>query len=149
MNPELSRLVWSLFGRKPRRQVFSCWDSFIKAMVISVIQFCFAFFLLIILKFKTLRVHIIWTSWAHVYSVKDIQVLPVPISVPSTLICRKEAWTPGPGPCVQRSVLPSWFDIRVWLHYDEAKDLTFCHQQGKVRSQNLDETCLKRRYHTG
>ena len=28
--------------------------SHVKAMVISVIQFCFAFFLLIILKFKTL-----------------------------------------------------------------------------------------------
>ena len=33
---------------------FSHVDSFIKAMVISVIQFCFAFFLLIILKFKTI-----------------------------------------------------------------------------------------------
>ena len=69
-------------------------------MVISVIQFSFAFFLLIILKFKTLWIHIIWTSWAHVYSVKDIQILPIPISpksfsVPSTVICRKEAWTPG------------------------------------------------------
>ena len=57
---------------------------------------------------------------------------------------------PEPGPCVQRSVLPSWFDIRAWLHYDEAKDLTFYHQQGsrqgKLRSQNLDEACLKRRY---
>ena len=28
-------------------------------------------------------------------------------------------------------MLPSWFDIRVWLHCHEAKDLTFCHQQGK------------------
>ena len=39
----------------------------------------FCFFLLIILKFKKLRIHIMRTSWAHVYSVKDIQVLPVPI----------------------------------------------------------------------
>ena len=45
------------------------------------------------------------------------------------------------------------FDIRPRLHYNEANDLTFAQfvtnkgsRQGKLRSQNLDEACLKRRY---
>ena len=70
-------------------------------------------FLLLIFKFKT-------------YTSSACSNLAQEFSVPSTVICYKEAWTPGLDH-VQRSDLPSWFDIRAWLHYDEAKDLTFCH----------------------
>ena len=56
---------------------------------------------------------------------------------------------PGLEPCVQRSVLPSWFDIRAWLQKISRFVTNKGSRQGKVRRQNLDEACLKRRYHTG
>ena len=68
-------------------------------------------------------------------------------SVPSTFICLKEAWTMWTEKCLTVVVRQ-----KARLHYDEANDLSFAFvtnkgsRQGKLRSQNLDEACLKRRY---
>ena len=74
-------------------------------------------------------------------------------SVPSTVICRKEAWTPGLDHvyrevfCRLGSTLGHGF---VTMKPKISRFVTNKgSRQGKVRSQNLDEACLKRRYHTG
>ena len=57
-------------------------------------------------------------------SIMDIQVPPVPNQLktfqfpPRTFSVKK---------LEQRSFQPSWFDSQPWLHYNEAKDLAFCH----------------------
>ena len=58
------------------------------------------------------------------FSIMDIQVPPVP-NQPKTF--RFPQRTFGVKKPEQRSFQPSWFDSRPWLHYDEAKDLAFCH----------------------
>ena len=65
--------------------------------------------------------------------------------VPSTVICRKEAWAPGLDH-VYREVGPGFITMKPKISRFVTNKGS---RQGKVRSQNLDEACLKRRYHTG
>ncbi|XP_056003508.1 zinc finger MYM-type protein 1-like [Ostrea edulis] len=50
---------------------------------------------------------------------------------------------------VQRSFQGSWFDSRPWLHYDEPRDLAFCHvcmvakRDGKLTSTKADKAFLE------
>ena len=46
---------------------------------------------------------------------------------------------------VKRNFHDSWFKNRTSLHYDEAKDLTFCmvaYKDGKLNSNNLDKAFI-------
>lgn len=78
-------------------------------------------------------------------SIMDIQVPPVP-NQPKTF--RFPPRTFGVKKPEQRSFQSSWFDSRPWLHYDEAKDLAFCHlcmlayRDGKLRSLNVDKAYI-------
>ena len=74
-----------------------------------------------------------------------MQVLPVPylaqeFSVPSTVICRKEAWTPGPGH-VYREVFCR-LGSTLWPVVMKPTISRFVTNRGsrqvKLRSQNLD-----------
>ena len=58
----------------------------------------------------------------------DIQVPPVPIQ-PNIFPFLQRSFSLKM--LEQRSVLSSWFNIRPWLYYHKAKDLTLCHRQKK------------------
>ena len=78
-------------------------------------------------------------------SIMDIQVPPIP-NQPK--IFRFSPLTFGVKKTEQSSFQLSWFDSRPWLHYDEGKDLAFCHlcmmayRDGKLRSLNLGKAFI-------
>ena len=49
---------------------------------------------------------------------------------------------------MKRSFLASWFSNRIWLHYDKANDLAFCHicsvayKDGKLSNRTLDKAFI-------
>ena len=106
--------------------------------VISVIQFFFLLsFLLLIFKFKT-------------YTSSACSNLAQEFSVPSTVICYKEAWTPGLDHvyrevfCRLGSTLgPGFITMKPKISRFVTNKRS---RQGKLCRQNLDETCLRRRY---
>ena len=108
----------------------------------------FYFFLLIILKFKT-WIHIIWTSWAR-YTSPACSNLAQEFSVPSTVICRKEAWTQGLDHVYSEVFCRLGSTLGPGFITMKPKISRFVTNKGsrqeKLCSQNLDETCLKRRY---
>ena len=75
-------------------------------------------------------------------SIMDIQVPPVP-NQPKTF--RFQPNTFGVKKQKQISFQQSWFNSRLWLHYDKMKDLAFFHlsklayRDGKLPNLNLDK----------
>ena len=75
----------------------------------------------------------------------DIQVPPVPNQAETFRFSPRTFDVKKPE---KRSIQPSWFDSRPWLHYDEAKDLALRHlcmlayRDRKLRSLNLDKAFI-------
>ena len=89
----------------------------------------------------------------RIYTSTACSNLAQEFSVPSTVICRKEAWTLGLDHvyrevfCRPGSTLgPGFITMKPKISSLVTNKGS---RQGKMLRQNLDEACLKKRYHTG
>ena len=86
------------------------WPSMLSTVFLYLVSFFPLSLPLILFNHATIYIYLsfiyiyIWASWAHIYSVTDIQVacsnLAQVCSVPLTFICLKEAWTMWTEKCL-------------------------------------------------